>query len=182
MRAAVSILTVLLFVSTGCGGSDGSGGAAAAPCLSFVGTQAPAAGRVVARLATGGSCSGRAVEIVVTDVSDVFGAQFTLTFDATKIAYGGASSQGSFLTSGGAQVSIPEDNTGAGTVSVGISRIGAGTGVNVSGSQVLIRLTFAPLAVGSSSLAISNAILFGSQTPPQPKPGLTWSGGSFTIQ
>jgi hypothetical protein len=105
MRAAVSVLTVLLFVSTGCGGGDGSGGAAAAPCLSFVGAQAPAAGRVVARLATGGSCSARAVEIVVTDVSDVFGAQFTLTFDASKISYAGASSQGSFLTSGGAQVS-----------------------------------------------------------------------------
>lgn len=181
MRAVVSVLTVLLFVSTGCGGGDGSGGAAAAPCLSFVGTQAPAAGRVVARLATGGSCSARAVEIVVTDVSDVFGAQFTLTFDATKVAYAGASSTGSFLTSG-AQVSIQEGNTGSGTVSVGISRIGVSTGVNVSGSQVLIRLTFAPRAVGSSSLSLSSAILFGSQTPPQPKPGLTWSGGSFTIQ
>ena len=182
MRAAVSMLTAVLFVSTGCGGGDGGGGATAAPCLSFVGNQAPATGRVVTRLAAGGSCAARAVEIVVTDVADVFGAQFTLTFDATKVSYAGATSSGSFLTSGGAQVSVQEDSTGSGTVSVGISRIGVSSGVNVSGSQVLIRLTFAPLAVGTSSLALSNAILFGSQTPPQPKPGLTWSGGSFTIQ
>jgi hypothetical protein len=182
MRAAVSLWTVLLFVSTGCGGGDGSGGAAAAPCLAFVGTQSPAAGRVVARQAAGGSCAARAVEIVVTDVSDVFGAQFTLTFDATKVSYAGASSSGSFLTSGGVQVSVQEDGAATGTVTVGISRIGVSTGVNVTGSQVLVRLTFAPVAVGTSSLSISSAILFGSQTPPQPKPGLTWSGGSFTIQ
>jgi len=180
MRAAASVLTGILLVSSGCGGGDG-GGATAAPCLSFVGAQAPAAGKVVARLAAGGSCAARAVEIVVTDVSDVFGAQLTLNFDASKLAYGGASSQGSFLTSGGAQVSVQQDGTG-GTVVVGISRIGVNTGVNVTGSQVLIRFTFAPLAVGSSTLSITSAQLFGSQTPPQPKPGLTWSGGSFTIQ
>jgi hypothetical protein len=180
MRAAVSVLTAILLVSSGCGGGDG-GGAAAAPCLSFVGAQAPAAGRVVARLAAGGSCAARAVEIVVTDVSDVFGAQFVLTFDASRVSYAGASAQGSFLTSGGAQVSVQEGG-GGGNVTVGISRVGVSTGVNVTGSQVLIRLTFAPVAVGASTLSLSNAILFGSQTPPQPKPGLTWSGGSFTIQ
>ncbi|HEX5043031.1 MAG TPA: hypothetical protein VFV75_08995 [Candidatus Polarisedimenticolaceae bacterium] len=181
MRAAVSLLTAILLVSSGCGGGDGGGGAAAAPCLSFVGLQAPAAGRVVARLAAGGSCAARAVELVVTDVSDVFGAQFVLTFDATKVSYAGASSQGSFLTSGGAQVSVQEGG-GGGSVSVGISRIGVSTGVNVTGSQVLIRLNFAPVAAGASTLSLGSAILFGSQTPPQPKPGLTWSGGSFTIQ
>ena len=181
MRAAASVLTGILLVSAGCGGGD-SGGATAAPCLSFVGAQAPAAGRVVARpLAGGGTCAARAIEIVVTDVNDVFGAQLTVNFDATQVSYGGASSQGSFLTSGGAQVSVQQDGTG-GTVTVGISRVGVSTGVNVTGSQVLIRLTFAPLAVGSSTLSITSAQLFGSQTPPLPKPGLTWSGGSFTIQ
>ena len=180
MRVAVPVLIGVLLASAGCGGGDG-GGATAAPCLSFVGAQAPAAGKVVARLAAGGSCAARAVEIVVTDVSDVFGAQFTVTFDPTQVSYAGASSTGSILASGGAQVSVQQDGTG-GNVAVGISRIGVNTGVNVTGSQVLIRLTFAPVAVGTSSLAVSNAQLFGSQTPPQPKPGLTWSGGSFTIQ
>jgi len=183
MRAVASVLTVLLVLSAGCGGGSGSGGgSAAASCASFTGAQPPAAGRVVARQGAGGSCGARAVEIVVTSVSDLFGAQFTFTFDATKLSYAGASSQGSVLASGGAQVSVQEGSAGSGTVTVGISRIGAGSGVNVSGSQVLVRLVFSPLAAGTSTLAVSNAQLFGSETPPQTKPGLTWSGGTFVIQ
>jgi len=183
MRAAVSVLTFLLIASAGCGGgSGGGGGTVSAACANFAGAQAPAAGWVVARAGTGGGCSARVVEFVVTDVSDVYAGSFTVSFDPTKVSYAGASSTGSFLTSGGVQVSVQQSGAGSGTVTVGITRLGASTGVNVSGSQVLIRLTFAPVAAGTTGLTVGSAQLFGSQTPPQPKSGLTWSGGTFTVQ
>ena len=182
MRAVVSVLTALLVLSAGCGGGSDGGTAAAASCVTFTGAQSPASGRVVARQAASGSCGARAVEIVVTDVSDLFGAQFTIAFDASKVSYAGASGQGSVLASGGTQVSVQEGSNSPGNVTVGISRIGVNTGVNASGSQVLIRLTFSPLTPGTSSLALTGAALFGSETPPQTKPGLTFSGGTFILQ
>jgi len=177
MRA---LLVAALVLGLGCGG--GHGGTMVSFCLNFTGAQAPAAGRVVARLASGGSCAARFVEIVVTDVADVFSGSFTVNFDPTKVAFGSASFQGSFLTAGGVQVNVVQTNPQPGSVTVGISRFGVASGVDVIGSQVLVRLSFAPVGAGAATLTLANGQLFDSGTPPQPKSGLTWSGGTFQVQ
>ena len=182
MRAAAVPLIAALLLSPGCGGgSGGDGGTINGMCLSFAGAQAPAAGRVVVRLGTGGNCMAQFVELVVTDVTDVFSGSFTVSFDPTRVAFGNATSQGSFLAAGGAQVNVVQSTPQSGSVTVGISRVGVATGVNATGSQVLVRLSFAPVSAGSATMTLTGTQLFGSETPPQPKSGLTWSGGTFQV-
>jgi hypothetical protein len=183
MRAAVAALvTVSFFLSPGCGGGSGDGGVLVDPCLSFSGAQAPAPGQVVTRLTSGGSCRARFVEIVVTDVSDVFSGSFTVNFDATKVAFGNASGEGSFLAAGGTRVNVVQSTPPSGSVTIGITRVGVATGVNVTSPQVLVKLSFAPLAAGNATMTLTGAQLFGSETPPLAKSGLTWTGGTFQVQ
>jgi hypothetical protein len=174
------LVSVLLGAACG-GGSDGGGVVQPAACVNFTAAQAPGAGKVVAREAAGSTCSARTIEVIVTDVSDVFAAGFVAAFDPARVRFVSASANGSFLAAGGAQVNLQAEAQGGG-VTVGISRVGTSTGANAAGSQVLVRLTFAPVAAGASQLSLNNGQLFGSETPPQPKAGLTWSGGSFVVQ
>lgn len=181
MRPVLTGLVFVLLLAAGCGGGN-DGGIAAASCIGFTGAQAPAAGRVTARQASGGSCAAIFVELVVTDVPDVFSGSFTLEYDPTSVAVGGATATGSFLASGGARVDVVQSTPASGSVTIGVTRVQTTTGVNASGSQVLVRISFAPVAVGSSQLTITGAQLFGSETPPLPKTGLTWTGGTFNVQ
>jgi hypothetical protein len=178
---ALLLVVTSVALAPACGGGDG-GTMAPALCLSFTGAQPPAPGRVAARAGSGGSCAARSVELVVTDVSDVFSGSFTVTFDPARVSFGGASAAGSLLAAGGTQVNVVQTNAQPGSVTIGIGRIGSSTGVNVTGSQVLVRLTFAPVSAGTSALGLTGGQLFGSQTPPQPKSGLTFTGGTFTVQ
>ena len=178
---ALFLLLATLALAPGCGGGDG-GTVTPSICLSFTGAQAPAAGRVVSRQGTGGGCSARFVDVVVTDVNDVFSGSFTVNFDPARVAFGSASATGTFLAAGGTQVEVVQTNPQPGSVTVGISRIGSTTGVDVAGSQVMIHLSFAPVSAGTATLTLTSAQLFGNETPPQPKSGLTWSGGTFTVQ
>ena len=122
------------------------------------------------------------MEFVVTDVSDVFSGSFTINYDPASVAFGAASGTGSFLESDGARVNVVQSTPAGGSVTVGITRVQTTTGVTVSGSQVLVRVSFAPVAPGNSAMTITGAQLFGSEAPPQAKPGLTWSGGTFNVQ
>lgn len=177
---ALALVAASLALAPACGGGDG-GTVAPALCLSFTAAQPPAQGRVAVRQGSG-SCSARSLDVVVTDVSDVFSGSFTVTFDPARVAFGGASASGSFLAAGGTQVNVVQTNPQPGSVTVGISRVQSTTGVNVTGSQVLVRLSFSPVTAGTATLALTSAQLFGSQTPPQPKSGLTWTGGTFQVQ
>jgi hypothetical protein len=181
MRPALTGFLLVLLLIAGCGGGDG-GGIAAASCIGFTGAQAPAAGRVAARQASGGSCSAIFVELVVTDVADVFSGSFTLEYDPASVALGGASATGSFLASGGARVDVVQSAPQSGSATIGVTRVQTTAGVDVSGSQVLVRVSFAPVAAGTSQLSVTGAQLFGSETPPQAKANLTWTGGTFNVQ
>ena len=101
------------------------------------------------------------LEILVTDVTDLFSFQFDLAFDPAVLQANGIT-EGGFLPSGGATFFIPGtiDNT-AGLISfTADTLIGAIPGV--SGDGTLAAVEFQALTVGSSAISLTNHLLLDS--------------------
>jgi hypothetical protein len=179
-RAATVGTTVLLWVLGG--GGCGGGGGLAGPCLDFLASAEPSRGTAVARLATGSNCDRAIVEIVLTDVPDVFAVEFTASFDEAVAAYEAYSLVGSALAMDGAQVLALEERE-PGSVSLAFSRANPARGVDITGSRTLVRLVFRRVGPpGRGPLAFSSARIFGSEQPPAEKPGIAWFGGTFEVR
>ncbi len=166
----------------GCG--NGGGGTVPSICFSFVPDAAPSASTVVARSGSGSSCELLVVELVLTDVTDVFAVSFRASFDPSLLAYDGHSLAGSHLTSDGAQVQALE-TVGQGEVQLGLSRLNPAGGIDFGGPQVFVKLLFRkPVGAqgGSGRLDFADTQVFDSQQPPQPKPGIVWLGGTVRLE
>ncbi len=175
---SIALLALSVLPALGCGGSGG----AAAPPINFV--YAPATGAspsVTTDLGAASDSSVAVIEIYVTDVFDVFGANFTLNFDTAVVAYTGFDVVGSHLASDGEAVEPVVDQTQPGEVTVGLTRL-ASTGIDFSGRQFLIRIRFLrKTTAGTTALAFASNDLLNSMTPPQPIPGVQWFGGTFQV-
>jgi hypothetical protein len=169
----------VLVVAYGC---DGGSNPMSEPCLQFTAAEAPSAGKVVARQASGSTCAAVGIECVMTDVSDVYAASFTLVYPATVMKYIGFLATDSALADGGVRVDvIPDDQPGR--LTIGITRVGSTSGVNVTGTGVLLRLDFEKVGTdGSGNVIFENAQLLGSETPPQAKAGIQWAGGNASVK
>ena len=95
------------------------------------------------------------VEIMIADVTDLYGAEVSLTFDPTILAVDSMAA-GAFLDEASGTVISDFDNT-AGTVDYAISLLAPAPAVD--GSGVLVSITFDTLTSGTSQVAIANAIL-----------------------
>jgi hypothetical protein len=102
------------------------------------------------------------VDVNISNVSDLYGYQFDLTFNPNVIA-AVSSSEGSFLATGGnTTFFIPGTNDNLdGTVSATADTI-LGPGPGVSGSGEIVAFTFDALKAGTSSLDIVNETLLDS--------------------
>lgn len=178
--------TFLLFLAvsacSSCGGGGG-GGTIPSTCIAFLAGAAPAPSTAVARQAAGSVCGTVIVEIVITDVTDVFAVDFTVSFDPSVARYDGHSLSGSRLTSDGA---IPQvlESIQPGLVTLSISRFNPSTGIDFSGTQTVVKLIFSmPVGAGAASgnLIFSNTKVLGSETPPVEKPNIQWFGGTLRI-
>lgn len=178
MPARAALLLFMAVLLPSCDGGDGGG---AQVCIRFMASSAPASGTVVAREA-GQACTVVTVELVVTDVSDVFSASFVAVFNPGLASYAGLDTGGSFLSSDGTALEVLED-VQSGRVTVGLTRLGSSTGIDVVGSEVLVKVLFRRVAdSGSGILDLQNTKLLGSETPPQEKMGIQWFGGTLLIQ
>ena len=126
-----------------------------------------------------GNASGNTVTVLVqaTDVNDVYAASFDVVIDPTMVSYVGYTA-GTLLESDGASVQYQITPAGSNRYVVGVTRLGATTGVNAVGRQDLLRLTFRATNAGTSSISLSNASLLDGQATPAPIPNLTWAAGS----
>lgn len=179
-------LLVLVATSLHCGGGGRGGDVLPSTCITFSASAAPGSSMVVAQQGSGSQCDLVEVELVVTDVDDVFAASFIVVFDAALAQYQGTSLSGSLLTSDGAQVQVVERTLQAGQVSVGLSRLGTNVGgIDFTGTGSLVKLLFQQnpgAGTAAGSLTFGNPRLLGSETPPQEKTGVQWSGGSFQLR
>jgi hypothetical protein len=98
------------------------------------------------------------VDIKITDVTDLFGFQFDLTFDPSLLSVNDVT-EGPFLPSGGPTFFIPGDfTTTPGVITItGDSLLAAVPGV--TGNGVLAHILFSATAAGTSSLTLSDVLL-----------------------
>jgi adhesin HecA-like repeat protein len=101
------------------------------------------------------------VDVNVSNVTDLYGYEFDVTFTPTVLS-AVASSEGSFLTAGGSTFFIPGtiDNSGGTVAATADTLLTAISGV--SGSGTLATLTFDAIGGGTSPLTIQNVQLLNS--------------------
>jgi len=177
----LALATVLPALSCGGGSSSTGGVVEPAVCLEFSADAAPSSSTVVARRGDASTCDRLAFDLVITDVNDVFAADFKLSFDPTVLRFTGASDDGSVLASDGTQVALLYSEN-AGLLDLSIARLGASAGgIDIGGTQLLVRVSFLRLAdSGGSALSFSGERVWNSQAALVP--GVSWSGGSVTIR
>jgi hypothetical protein len=128
-----------------------------------------------------GSTSGDLVAVVinVTDVADVYGAAFDLTYDPNMATYVGYSG-GDLLGPQGSTADYFVNEPQQGELVVYATLLGDVPGVDAVGTVKLIELTFRVEQEGSSALAFQLAGLLENQDPdPVPILGISWSGGTL---
>ena len=117
------------------------------------------------------------VDVNISNVNDLYGYQFDLTFNPHVISEV-SSSEGSFLSKGGSTFFIPgtADNTHGIVIATADTLISATPGV--SGSGNLVVFTFGAIKAGISSVAISGVDLINSALG---SISSTTTGGSVTV-
>ncbi|TWI70223.1 putative secreted protein with PEP-CTERM sorting signal [Pseudoduganella lurida] len=106
---------------------------------------------------------GQVVELDVTigDVSELFGYQFSLTFDASLLRVTSVT-EGSFLGGAGATYGFTGDvDNAAGRIGY-VTNTLIGPFPGASGSGSLLHVTFETLASGTSALGFSDVLFIGS--------------------
>ena len=119
------------------------------------------------------------VRVNVTDLEQIYAAGFDFEFDSSRVEFVNWS-PGSLLESGN-QTPIYQVQAQQGKLVVGVSRTGDVEGVDASGTQTLILLTFRARQAGTSAAVLDNATLLrpGSGTGPVPILDTIWTGGQF---
>jgi hypothetical protein len=169
---------LLLLASPSCHHSDD------AVCLELSGAD-PSPSSITCSEGADSTCELIAVDLVVTDVLDLFTVDFALTFDPALVGYEGLSAAGSLLSSDGTEVTVFEDYDPAqGKITVTIARLGLGSGgIDAIGERFLLRLYFRKIAdSGSCPLAFTTTRLFSGVFPPAIIDGVEWSGGTLIIR
>jgi hypothetical protein len=108
-----------------------------------------------------GSGSTFTVDVNISGVTDLYGYQFDLSFKPNVLS-AVSSSEGSFLTEGGATFFVPGTNDNVGGVVSGTADTLIGAIPGVTGSGTLAMLTFRAIGTGTSALSIQNETLLDS--------------------
>jgi len=163
--------------------SDDDAGLPEAVCVEFTPAEAPEAGKVVARAGAESTCDVAVVEIVATDIDDVFSIEADVLYDNVVVRYLGFDAGGSVLAADGVGIVPIVSEVEGGRITLGIAR-SASTGIDVSGTRLVVKLFFLNnlIAGTTGSLTLTDECLRGSEEPPDDvKPGLTCAGGTFII-
>jgi len=175
----LGVLLVLALVALGCSDDDQMTGD---PCLEFSPTTIPDPLSVTATEGQGSTCDVAVVDLVVTDVSNLYAASFDVQFDATRVALATVSTTNSVLTSDGAPLLRQVTPVASGRVHVALTRSQVTTVVDVVGGGSLATLAFVRAGTsGMSTLTFTDADLLDPSTPPVPLPGISFHGGAFNI-
>ncbi len=196
LRRLGMILAVIMFVPavvmTGCGGSDGTP-AGSAPCAEFT----PSVGStpaVTTSVDNGSStCDILVLNVNVAGVDNLTTAGFTVRFPADLLSFLGVDDTGSIMRQGGIDVetlssaATPVAGTNLFEVTVGITRLTAtAPGVDIGATpEPLLQLLFSRgTGNGAGSISYVDDELLddqGAPNGPQPISGVTWHGGTITV-
>jgi len=154
-----------------------------APCIDFIPSNPlPGSNEVTAQKGLGSDCETAVIDVMVSQVANLYGAAFDATYPTDLGSFGQASGEDSVLASDGAEVSMLTAETGPGELVVGIARLGTASGIDVA-DGLLVRLSFDVIgATGTGVLDFTNTYLLDANAPPQSIPGISWFGGVVTVE
>ena len=183
MKLGTLALILALVAAPACGGGGGAdagpGGSPTPIAASFVPDQPSPASNTVA-MAEGSRMNDIVtVNVTLTGTNGVYGTAFELVYDSTHTSYVDFAPGTVFEQGGGAPTYLITAKPGATPprVVVGISRTGS-SGTNVMGTKVVVSLQFRVKQAGVFPMSVENAVVFDSQTTPQPIPGIAWFAGA----
>lgn len=179
MKRLVTGLLVLALAA--CGGGGGGGGGPTepppppVPQPQIVYTPSSAAGANSVSLASGAATSASTLflEVRASQVTDLYGVAFDLTYPSAQLQFVQAS-PGPML---GAAGSVQAAAGAAGNLIVGGTHLGNVPGSN--GSGVILTLQFNAIAAGEGTLQFSRNSALGSDG--DLLPGVSWVGGSVRV-
>jgi hypothetical protein len=121
------------------------------------------------------------VDINVTDTIGMYGAAFDLNYDPSGANYVDFT-EGNLFEQGGHTPFYLVEEPQNGQLVVVVTRVGNVPGVNASGTQTAISLTFEVIQEGNSivSFDLAASQLLDDQAQPLPIPNINWFGGSLT--
>lgn len=159
----------------GCGGGGGGGGTGPQPGITF--TPGGSGAKSIALTRSTSSTATRLVLLVsANEVNNLFGVGFELTYPVGLFRFEG-SSEGGFLRSDGNPTSYQIAEPSPGRLVIGVSRLGAVTGVGGSGTLVELELT--AIAAGDGAFAFSRNQAFSASGAVQAD--MSWFGGTVRV-
>lgn len=177
--AAVAALLALL---AACGGGGGGGGGPTQPPPPqpgiFFTPSASGPNSVALAAGAGGTATTLILEVRANQVANLYGLSFDLQYPAAVLRYDGAT-QGTLLSENGTvPTSFQIAESPAGTLVVGLTRLGAVSGW--SGSGTLLTLRFAARAAGSGALTFVSPAAVDPNG--QPLAGIAFAAGSVEVR
>jgi hypothetical protein len=188
---------VVALTAISCGGG-GDGGTIYIPpqpgmTTAFTPDAPPSATESSISMQPGGTSGDLLVVLVrVTNITDFYGAAFTINYDSTTVDFRDADNTPAYLSGGsflGANSVFATDVPTPGTVEVAASRQGAVAGVNIgSAPQTLVTLRFrakkvttgSQLSFGSQHQVCTSVLVAPGQCVSFPVPAPNWTGGKVT--
>lgn len=189
-KSIAHMLQMLAFLgilaSIACGGGGGGGGGTPAPPppptvpvagITYTAGSAPAQESIT--LVQGAvSTTELTLEVRAVNVEDLFGVSFDLTFPSSLLRLDSVTEEPWLSSNGAAQTSFLTNDSQAGTLVVGFSRLGAVAGR--TGSGTLMTLRFTATGTGSGTFSFSNNEFFDRDGVSVS--GISWAGGSVMVQ
>jgi len=171
------LIVVLVLGATGCGGGSSPTTPPVTPPpssgIQFTADGTPGTNTIYM---TGGDGEPLQLEVRTNSVTGLYGVSFELRFPSNLLQFSGVT-EGSFLGQGGVSTSLQVTESPAGTLIVGISRLGEVAGVD--GSGLLATFEFTISGSGSGTLLFAANQAFDATGAAQG--GVTWLGGSVQV-
>jgi hypothetical protein len=180
MRARTILAgTLLPALLVACGGGGGGSGPTSPPPPTTGITFTPTSGasaNAITLVAEASGGSALALDVRVTGVANLYGVAFNVTYPNQALQFVGAT-EGNFLNAAGSvATTFQSTESPAGTIVVGVSRLGAVAGS--TGSGVLATLRFNAVANGNGSMSFIRNAGYDANGAPMV---LTWSGGTVAV-
>jgi predicted outer membrane repeat protein len=177
-RAGLRILGLLVAATVACGGGGGGGGGGPTPPppgITFTASGGSTTNALNLGLASGSSATVLRLDLSAQSMTNLYGVAFDLLYPSQVLAFDSVV-EGSFLA--GAATSLQIEEPTPGRLIIGLSRLGAVSGV--SGSGTVLTLQFSSRGVaGNGSLTFASNTAFNSAGGAIA--GVAWGGGSVSV-
>lgn len=176
--AVVALLVGVAALAVACGGSSGSGGGGPTqpqPGVTFAEDGSPGTNTVFMTDAPSAGTTTFTLEIRANEMDHVRGFAFDVEYPTNLLSFQDAT-RGAFL-GGDNIVDLLVSERTPGTIVVGITRFGSNRAV-VSGSGVIVTLTFTSVGAGSGTIGFENEEAFREFST---FTAADWLGGTVTV-